>query len=97
MNNNNKNDIIAVFTLLDMAEYYDVLETAINNIKDRIVDFDNTYFMLWGEPYEDVDCFNSEKEANDYLLYTMEGKKKFTKYSGEYTLTKGEKYLVVMS
>lgn len=95
--NNNKNDIIAVFTLLDMAEYYDVLETAINNIKDRIVDFDNTYFMLWGDPYEDVDCFNSEKEANDYLLYTMEGKKKFTKYSGEYTLTKGEKYLVVMS
>lgn len=95
--NNNKNDIMAVFTLLAMEEYYDILETAIDTIKDRIVNFDNTYFLLWGGPYKDVDCFNSEKEANDYLLYTMEGKKKFTKYSGEYTLTKGEKYLVVMN
>ena len=94
--NKKERDIIAVFTLLDMEDYYDVLETAINAIKDRIVDFDGTYFMLWGEPYKEVDCFNSEKEANNYLLYTMEGKKKFTKYGGEYMLTKGEKYLVVM-
>lgn len=96
MNNNNKNDIMAVFTLLVMEGYYDILETAIDTIKDRIVNFDNTYFLLWGEPYKDVDCFNSEKEANDYLLYTMEGKKKFTKYSGEYTLYRGEKPIVVM-
>ncbi len=88
-------DIITVFTLLDMEDYYDELETVIENIKGRIPNFNSTYFLLWGEPFKDVDTFETEKEAKDFILKTIRGKRKFSEY-GCYVLTLGEKYIEVV-
>lgn len=88
-------DIITVFTLLDMEDYYNELEIAINAIIDRIPRFKNTYFLLWGEPYQEVDTFETEKDAKYFLLETIRGKKKFSKY-GHYVLADGEKYIEVV-
>lgn len=88
-------DIITVFTLLDMEDYHDELQIAINTIIKRIPNFGNTYFTLWGEPYQDVDTFETEEEAKHFLLETIRGKKKFSKYT-HFTLAIGEKYLEVV-
>lgn len=85
-------DIITCFTLLDMEDYYNELETAINTIIERIPNFKDTYFLLFGEPYQEVYAFNTESKARHFLLETIEGKKTFSKY-GNYTLNHGEKCL----
>lgn len=84
--------VVAIFKLLEMEDYYDLLEDDIKAIKSTIPNFDDTFFLLYGEPiYEEVYSFKTEKTLKNFIN-SYKGKRKFNEYCS-YIATHGEKYL----
>lgn len=82
--------IIDIFKLLD--SYNNTEEGMIEEYESYIPNFNDTFFLLYGNPYAEVFRFKTKSDAMKFIN-SSDGNKLLSKY-GQYLLSYGEKYLI---